>query len=84
MLGYLSIRNAGAPESPFLWWAIGTVLLCYSLIGIIDGAYPWKRYTISLERDPILFWAIFAFTIASGVWAVIYGILQKKHARQGA
>jgi hypothetical protein len=79
VLTYLSIRNAGTLDSPYVWWALAAVFFCYSLIGVVDGVYPWRRYAISLELDPMSFWAIFVSTIAAGIIAFAYGYSQKKH-----
>lgn len=78
LMGYFSIRNAGNNDSPFVWWAIGLVFLFYSLIGIMDDAYPWRGYTISLEHEPGLYWMICAATLSTGIAIIAYGISRRK------
>ena len=74
VMALLSIRNAGAVESPYVFLAISAASLFYSFTGLSSGQYTWHRHTITLQQDPQLFWAAFlgAFLLGIGVLAYVY------------
>lgn len=80
---YLSLRNAGKIDSPYIFVAGGAVSFAYSLIGVVTGQYTWKRYTVRAEQDPEVYWSILLVTLLFSLGLFSYGYLRlqkKRHA----
>ena len=81
LMVFLSVRNAGAIESPYVYLAVSLVSFFYSFMGLASGTFTWKSHTVTLQQDPQLFWAAFFATSIFGVGLLIYARAQsrKKH-----
>ena len=73
LMAVLSFLNKGAVDSPLVYFSFSAVFLFYSSIGIISGAYPWKRYSFSRLDEPEIYWAILCFSLFSGIGLFWYG-----------
>ncbi len=78
LMVFLSVRNAGRIDSPYIYLAFSAVAFFYSLPGLIAGEYSWRRKIITIEQDPQLFWTVFVITFLLGAGLLIYGLAQLK------
>jgi len=78
LMVFLSVRNAGAIESPYVYIAFSLVSFFYSFSGLASGEFTWKNHTFTLQQDPQLFWASFLVTSIFGVGLLVYAYAQSK------
>jgi hypothetical protein len=78
LMAYLSIRNAGAADSPYIYFAFSAAAFFYSFLGLATGEYSWRRHSVDLQSEPQLFWAIFVVTFLLGIGVLGYGYAQIK------
>lgn len=81
LMVFLSVRNAGSIESPFVYLAVALVSFFYSFMGLASGAFTWKNHTVTIQQDPQLFWAAFFVTSIFGVGLLIYARSQSHNER---
>lgn len=78
---FLSVRNAGAADSPYILFAFSCVFFFYSFTGLADGEYNWGRHSVAVAQNPQFFWSIFAATFLFGVVLLAYGYAQIKRRK---
>lgn len=81
LMAYLSIKNKGAIDGPFLYFAMSAVSLFYCFGGLIDGEYARGGLKFTLDRKPTAFWLMFTTTLFIGLGTLIYGFRQLKKGR---
>jgi hypothetical protein len=77
-MAYLSFRNSGAVDSPYIFFAIAAVTFFYSLTGVVSGEYSWKRYSFSVQHEPEMFWSIFSVSLLIACGLLVYGYAESK------
>jgi len=80
---FLSVRNAGRIDSPYIYLAVSAGAFFYSLPGLVTGAFTWRGQTISIEQAPQLFWTVFVTTFLLGAGLLVYGLAQLKRNVNG-
>lgn len=78
LMAYLSFRNAGAVDSPYIYFAFSAVTFFYFFTGVDSGEYSWKRYSFSLQNEPEMYWLIFSVTLLSACGLLVYGYAESK------
>ena len=82
LMAYLSIKNKGAIDSPFLYFALSAVSLFYCFGGLIDGEYARGGLKYPLDQKPTAFWLTFTTTLFFGLGTLIYGLRQFRKGRR--
>ena len=75
---FLSVRNAGKIDSPYIYLAFSAGSLFYSLLGLVAGEFTRRGRTITIEQDPQLFWTVFVTAFLFGAGSLVYGLAQLK------
>lgn len=78
LMVFLSVRNAGAIESPYVYLAVSLISFFYSFSGLASGKFSWKSYTVTLQQDSQIFWAVFFATSIFGAGLLLYAHAQSK------
>lgn len=75
---FLSVRNAGRIDSPYIYLAVSATTFSYSLVGLLTGEFMRRGRIITIEQDFQLFWTVFATTFLIGLGSLVYGLAQLK------
>ncbi len=85
LMAFLSVRNAGAVDGPYVSLALATVSFFYAFSGLADGQYTHRGHVIaSLPQDPWGFWIIFFAAASFGAGALVYAYTQGKPRKRPA
>ena len=77
-MAYLSFRNSGAVDSPYVYFALSAVAFFYLATGVVSGEYSWKRYSFSVQHEPEMFWSIFSVSLLIACGLLVYGYAESK------
>ena len=84
VMAWLSFRNAGATNGPYVFVAVSAASLFYSFLGLSSGKYSWRNHTVALEHDPELYWVVFIATSLLGFGVLAYAYVKRtNHAKNG-
>lgn len=81
LMAFLSIKNKGAIDGPFLYFALSAVSLFYCFGGLVDGEYARGGLKFPLSKEPTAFWLTFTTSLSFGLGTLIYGLRQFKKQR---
>ena len=81
LMAYLSFKNNGALDGPFLYFALSATSLFYCFVGLMDGEYARGGLKFALDKKPTEFWLTFTTTLFFGLGTLIYGVRQFRKGR---
>ena len=74
LMTFLSFKNSGAVDGPYIYFGFSAVMLFCSFKGLMSGIFGTPSFQIKLQENPLGFWSLFSIYGLLSIGCFIYAL----------